>query len=793
MRLLFRLSILALLFVAILAAGLYAHLHRSLPDVEGEISLAGVSAPVEILRDAYGIPHIFASTIEDAQFALGFAHAQDRLWQMEMNRRIGSGRLAEVLGPSALEADRFLRALGVRRVAEANLARYDRETLRQLEAYAAGVNAFLATKPVLPPEFWILNVTPEPWTPADSVVWTKMMAWDLGGNWRNELLRLRLARALGRERVQEFFPPYPGDAPVKLPELLAKKGSGPFSMLALAEKGPDPFFAEKGPDPFFAGGASNSWVVSGERTTSGKPLLANDPHLGLTAPPVWYFAHLNAPGLDAIGASLPGVPGILLGRNDRIAWGATNTGPDVQDLYLESAEAKFTVIEETIKVKGAPDETIAVRISRHGPVISDFSRSAAEAAPEGQAIAMRWTALAEDDLTMQGGLKLARARNWREFLAALRDFHVPQQNITYADVEGNIGFVAAGRVPVRKPGNALMGLAPAPGSDARYDWAGTIPFDELPRLYNPPSGGIVTANHKITPPGYPHYITSEWQPPYRARRIEELLAALPYHGTPSFARIQLDAYSLAARELLPHLLKTSATPETSEALALLSAWDGHMAAERPEPLVLVAWWRELARAVFADELGEAFRAAWATRAMFLANVLADRDGQSRWCDDVRTGEKESCAEVLQASLQAALEDLRRRFGADMRAWRWGEAHEARLRHRPFSRHELLRRWFDIAMPSAGDAYTINVGRSDFVDEADPYSNRHAASLRAIYDLADPQASLFIHPGGQSGNPLSEHYRAFSEAWRRGEYAPMVTDRARLEAMGVQRLALTPRR
>jgi len=780
MRLVVRIVVLLATLAAIAAAGMYLHLRRSLPVLEGEIVVAGLSGRVEILRDPYGIPHIFAASVEDAQLALGFVHAQDRLWQMEMNRRIGSGRLAEILGPRALEADRFLRTLGVRRVAEANLRRYDKETLALLQAYAAGVNAFLDSGPVLPPEFWLLRASPEPWTPADTVVWTKMMAWDLGGNWRNELLRLRMSKTMLRARVEEFFPPYPGDAPAKLPELIAEVEADATLASALDML-------------HFTGGASNSWVLNGARTATGKPLLANDPHLGLTAPSLWYFAHMSAPGLEVIGASLPGVPGILLGRNERIAWGFTNTGPDVQDLYLEKDDARFTVIEDLIKVRGAPDEKIRIRVSRHGPVISDVSRLAQEAAPPGHAIAMAWTALAEDDMTVQAGARLQRAHNWTQFLAALRDFHAPQQNVTYADVEGNVGFIAAGKVPVRKPENTLMGLAPAPGWDRRYDWAGSIPFEELPRLYNPASGAIVTANHKITPSGYPHYITSEWQAPYRARRIDELLAALPRHGTPSFARMQLDTVSLAARELLPKLLSTKPSSDHAKnALELLSAWDGNMEAARAEPLILVAWWRELGRALFADELGEAFRPAWATRPAFVNNVLANRDGQSRWCDDVRTAKRETCAEVLQVSLEKALQDLRSRYG-ESRNWKWGEAHEARLRHRPFTRDNWLRRWFDVAVPSPGDAYTVNVGRSDFQDDADPYSNRHAASLRAIYDLADPQASLFIHPGGQSGNPLSAHYRSFANAWARGEYAPMLTDRARLEAQGVQRLVLTPRR
>lgn len=774
----------------------YGYLRQSLPKISGELRLQGLAGEVEVLRDAYGVPHIYAGSIEDANFALGFVHAQDRLWQMEMSRRVGTGRLAEALGAPALEADRFIRTLGVRRVAEASMHNYEPETRRVLEAYAAGVNAFLASGPVLPPEFWLTRLSPEPWTAADSVTWTKMMAWDLGGNWRSELLRMRLAKTLPIARIQEFLPPYPGDAPASLPDLKELYGNLEKPIRELAEKW--------GSDPDFSVG-SNNWVVGGARSASGKPLLANDPHLGLSAPPVWYFAHLHAPGIDVIGASLPGVPGIILGRNDRIAWGFTNTGSDVQDLYVEKIDSAgnyltpegprpFTVFTETIKVKGADDERLTVRVSRHGPVISDVVRQGLEAVPRGHALAFAWTALAEDDLTVQFGLKIARATDWTSFLEAARDFHAPQQNVLYADVEGNIGFIAAGRVPVRKPANDLKGLAPAPGWDARYDWAGFIPFTELPRAYNPASSVILTANHKIVPPDYRHHLTFEWQPPYRARRIAELLEAERAHTVASFARIQSDVVSLAARELLPKLLTTRPnTEDARRALQALSTWDGTMAVDRAEPLILAAWWRELGRALYSDELGDAFTRNWSTRAVFVANVLDDRDGQSRWCDDVRTKRVETCDEILSASLEGALSELRRRYGADPARWRWGDAHPAHHTHRPFSRVPWLARFFDISVPSAGDAYTINVGRSDFDNPAEPFANRHAASLRAIYDLADPQASLFIHSGGQSGNPLSSHYRAFAAPWTHGEYIPMVTERRRLETAGAQRLVLAPRK
>jgi penicillin amidase len=788
----FRGLLTALIVVGSALLGGYFYLRLSLPQVSGEIKVAGLQAPVEVLRDAHGIPHIFASSERDAQFALGFVHAQDRLWQLEMNRRIGSGRMAEVLGPAALDTDRFLRTLGIRRVAAANVGALDADSRKMLAAYAAGVNAFLVERPVLPPEFWLLRVTPEPWSEVDSAVWARMMAWDLGGNWRSELLRLQLASRLPTAAIQELLPPYPGDAAPQLPDLRQFYG--------VLEKEPAQLSAAE-----MRGGASNSWVVSGSRSLSGKPLLANDPHLGLTAPNIWYFAHLHAPGLDAIGATLPGVPGIIIGRNARIAWAVTNTGPDVQDLYLERLDGsggyvapdgprRFATVRETIQVKGADDVQLSVRISRHGPVISDVLQTALDATPRGHALALAWTALADDDTSLAALLRLGRASGWLEFLDATRHFHAPQQNLSYVDVDGNIGLIAPGRIPVRKPENRLHGLAPAPGWDARYDWAGFIPFDELPRAFNPPSGRIVTANHKIVPPGYRHYITSEWEAPYRARRIDELLDHVRRHDRGSFARMQADVVSLAARELLPRMVAIQGKSlEARDVLKWLAAWDGAMSPDAAEPLIFNAWWREFARALYADELGPAFRGAWRSRALFIDNVLADRDGQARWCDDVRTPRVESCEELLAASLEKALADLRERYGDDPGRWKWGEAHEARLRHRPLSRSTWLRRYFDVSVPSGGDDYTINRGQMDWGDAAQPFENRHASSLRAIYDLADPQASLFIHPGGQSGNPLSRHYRDFAPLWARGDYLPMVTDRAKLEAAGVQRLVLKPNR
>jgi penicillin amidase len=786
-------SALILLTLLVAAAG-YAWLRQSLPQLEGSLALSGLKAPVEIVRDRNGVPHIYAAGSEDAYFALGFVHAQDRLWQMEMNRRTGSGRLSEALGTATLDADKFLRTLGVRRVAEATLKVLNAEARNQLDAYAAGVNAFLAQRSgPLPPEFLLTGIKPEPWQSADSVAWIKMMAWDLGANWRTELLRLQLSKKLSAAQIGEFLPPYPGDAPLAIADYTAlyrQFDANKLAALAL------PGLTEDG--------ASNNWVLAGSRSASGKPLLANDPHLGLAAPAVWYFAHLSAPGLEVMGATLPGVPAVVLGRNRQIAWGFTNTGPDVQDLYVERVDGagqalspqgwhQLVTRDEVIRVKGQPDVTLRVRTSRHGPLISDVFKPAAAALPQNYALAFAWTALREDDRSMQAAGKFATAGNWNEFLAAARDFHSPQQNMVYADTEGNIGYVAPGRVPVRKPENDLKGQAPAPGWDPKYDWDGFIAFEDLPQSYNPAAGLIATANEKIVPKDYPHYLTSEWTLPYRARRIHQLLDATPKHTLQSFARIQSDTVSLQVREILPLLLKAKTTDaEAQQVLRQLGQWNANMGVAGAEPLIVSAWLRELGRLIYADELGDLFGGAWAHRADFMHNVLADSGGQGRWCDDVKTRAKETCADLLPRALHLALGDLKLRFGVDRAQWRWGEAHFALSEHRPFGRQPQLAKIFDIRVPSPGDTYTVDVGRNTLANEPAPFASRHAASLRAIYDLADLDKSAYIHSTGQSGNLLSPLYQNFAERWSRVEYIPMSMQRSDALAGSLGTLKLHPR-
>jgi penicillin amidase len=803
------LLIVVLIAVPALIAGYVWYRDASQPQIAGTLKMPGALGPIDIVRDAEGVPHIYASSDRDAHFALGFVHAQDRLWQIELNRRIAAGRMSEILGPSALDTDRFLRTLGVRRNAEAILANVSTDTRNALEAYAQGVNSYLAQrKGPLPPEFIITGApAPEPWQPADSIAWQTMLAWDLGANWSQELLRMRLSQRLSLEQINAFLPPYPGDPVLKTQDYtkLYRELSGTTQQLAAVAKAAPPSYLE--------GMGSNNWVLAGSQTTTGKPLLANDPHLGMTAPGLWYFAHMSAPGLNVIGVTLPGIAGVVLGRNDHIAWGFTNTAPDVQDLYIERINpanpkqyqtpqgwAEFKSRTETIKVKGQPDVMLDVRETRHGPVITGALPIVEKAALDARkyVIAFAWTALRPDDMTVQAGNKINRATNWQEFLNAVRDFGSPQQNMVFADVRGNIGFVAPARVPVRKPENDLHGLAPAPGWDSRYDWDGFIPFDELPRLYNPPSHRIVTANEKIVGPHYPHFLTSEWALPYRAKRIAALLNAKSAHDMASFAAIQKDHVSLAAQELLPIVRQTVPRSERAKAvLDGLAKWDGAMAMERWEPLLFTGWMREASRAIFADELGEALmKDYWEQRNVHLSmvNVLRNKDGQGTWCRDITAADSakpQSCADLLAASLETALDDLERRYGKDRSSWRWGEAHAARSEHRPFGKVALLNRLFDIRVPMPGDTFTINVGRPNMRDEAEPFTTRHAAGYRALYDLSDLENSRFMHATGQSGNVLSPLYRNYSKRWSEVAYLPMQMKRETVEKGSIGTLRLQP--
>jgi penicillin amidase len=772
-----------LLFILVLL--LLAYRVIAQPATSGTVPVDATLLPraVTVERDRDGIPTIRAQTLDDAWFAMGYVHGQDRLWQLEMNRRIASGQLAEVLGPGAAETDKFLRTLGVARAAKAQFARLDAATQQALRRYADGVNAAAAAVRALPPEFLLLGFRPGVWQPEDSVAWSIMMAWDLGGNWSSELLRLQLAQRLSVAQIDELLPPLSAP-PVPIADYAAMyRNLGITAAQADAVASLATAFPEIG-----SGGlGSNNWVIAGSRTASGKPLLANDPHLSLNVPAIWYLARIEADGLQLQGATLPGLPYIVLGRNQHVAWGFTNTGPDVQDLYLERFNPadpnavlgpkgleSMQLVLETIRIKGERDLPLNVRISPRGPIISDVHEPTRRAlGASGFGLSFRWTALDPDNLTVRAGLGLNRARNAQEVEAALRDWAAPMQNVVFADAAGNIGFVAAGRVPKRRSDNDLQGLAPAPAWEPRYDWDGYIPYEQLPREYNPERGYIATANNNILPDAYPFFMTTEWALPFRVQRIAQRIEAVPKHDVASLQAMQADVMSLAMPAWQRVIdAQGGLKPQTElgrRAWAMLQGFDGDMRADRPEPLIWNAWLAAAGRRLLAGRLGgaQAYDRLFGRRDLLAGLLLMTRNG-SALCDDPATPQKESCIDALSAAFDAAMADVAKAQGGDPARWRWGDAHQARSEHRPFGKQPLLARLFDLRVPSPGDTYTINVGKTAQIGP-EPLSNVHAPSLRAIYDLSSPQAAWMMHSTGQGGNRLLAHYGDFVERWAQVRY------------------------
>ncbi len=845
--------------IAVLAVAGYAYLRRSLPVVDGVVSVTGLSSPVDIVRDKDAIPHIFAATKLDALFGLGYVHAQDRLWQMELQRRIGHGRLAEIFGPAAVSQDRFLRTVGFGRAAAAAWTSTPDWAKQQVEAYVAGVNAFVSTHhgSELPPEFTLLRFEPEPWSGIDVIAWVKMMAWDLSANYSVELLRHDLVQLVGVDRMRQLTPPGapdalsilnrrdsdilsvpPGTDDADKPPAHSKAAfsiarpwgpplGGPSSWstaLTASLAGGEPTVRD-----FLLGSAttealgSNNWVVDGSLTASGKPLLANDPHLGTRLPSTWYLAHLSAGDFDVIGATLPGTPAVALGRNRFIAWGATNVAADVEDLYLERIDAtgKFaeyrgaheplTIVSETIKVKGAAPIRIEVRATRHGPLVSDAinaNNAALVTAPTPsplEPLAFRWTALDADDTTLPSFLKLNEARNWSDFTAALRDLVVPSQNFVYGDVDGHIGYYAPGRIPIRAGGD---GSLPIEGWSGDTEWIGWVPFDELPHVYDPPEHFIVTANNRPAPSGYPHQLGHEWPEPYRAQRITDLLRDRHDLTPDDFAGIQADTLSLHADVLLP-ILRARARPVTvadREALTILRQWDQDARGDLAAPAIFEAWFLKLASTIVGDDLGprvtESYQGRYSFVTRFLVSTLgslrlkADSTsanstaaGDSPWCDDVRTsGVRETCDEAVTAALHEAVVDLTTRLGRDMTRWRWDAVHRAVFPHQLDS-VALLRPILSRSIPNGGDWSTVNVGT---VDTDHPYEQRSVAGFREIIDLSPANESRFIDDLGESGHLLSRHYDDFLKDWQAVTYRRMLMQRKDIEAGAIGHLKLLPR-
>jgi penicillin G amidase len=776
-------AVLVLVLVAIASVGSW--LSTSLPQWSGRIATP-VTQPVEIIRDRVGATRIIAATQDDAYFALGFAHAQDRLWQMDTYRRIGSGQVAEVMGAPGLTVDRFMRTLGLYRSAERQVESLPTPVQAALRAYARGVNAFIDQhEGPWPPEFSLLAYEPGPWHPADSLVLGKLLALLLGGNWFEELRRAALLDRLTPAEVDFLMPTDLENGPTTL----ADATTLPVAAADLLAAVPALIQPRR---------ASNAWAVDGRHTDSGKPILASDPHLGLTAPGIWYLASITAPGLSMTGGTVPGMPIHLLGHNGQIAWGLTTTYGDLTDLLVldvssdeparyrvgETTHA-FTVRQEHIRVRLGRDEILDVRETRFGPVLSDVLDSASTHAGDGAVVVLRASALDDSDQTAAAMYALNRATDWDSFRDALRSYGAPQQNILYADTSGMIGFMAPGLVPVRRAGRGLV-----PGRVPDNDWAGFIPFDALPQQRGAPDGILFNANNRIVGPSYPHFISADWEPPFRAERLAEALRDDIAGGVAAHAALQGDTLSVMARQLLPamdaRLGNSPMTARAQAARAILADWSYRMDADKTAPVIFAAWYEAVVAALFDDDLGDQ---GGRIDPRQVRAVLTGNMGQ--WCDDRGTPERvEPCQAMVAAALNTAVVSLSARHGENMAEWRWGAAHPARFTHPLLSFVPGVGRWLGITVPSSGGNYTVMRGGYGGGDGM--FTNGHGAGYRAVYDLNDLNESRFMVAPGTAGNPYSRYFAEHSEAWRTGAtFRLPAIENARTQARGI--LTLVPAR
>ncbi|MGC1212780.1 MAG: penicillin acylase family protein [Micromonospora sp.] len=869
-----------LVLVLVLAVAAVWAVRRSFPQDDGVLRLPGLSAPVTVYRDDHGIPQVYAKTADDLFRAQGYLHAQDRFWEMDFRRHVTAGRLAELFGKSQVETDIYLRTMGWRRVAEQEWQILAPDTKRGLQAYADGVNAWLADhdggRASL--EYTVLGLQNsdyaiEKWSPVDSLAWLKAMAWDLRGNMETEITRAALlAAGLTRKQVEELYPAYPYDrnAPIVTGGGIV---GGAFDQRAVPTKPPVPVGAgtsggaggggavtaqtitamadglSRLPNLMGDGGpgiGSNSWVIGGALTATGKPILANDPHLSPSMPGIWYQMGLHCEcAYDAAGFTFSGVPGVIIGHNARIAWGFTNLNPDVTDLYLERVDGDRVQVDgewrpletraETITVAGDKDVPITVRVSGHGPLLSDASASlrdigvkppvdpAGSPAPvaatpllnpsqpanadsdrrNGYAIALSWTAL-RPGRTADALFALNAATNWTEFRAAAALFEVPAQNLVYADVDGNIGYQSPGRVPVRGKGD---GRWMAPGWDSAYDWKGFIPFAELPSVFNPADGYVVTANQAVVGPAYQRFLTSDWSYGYRSQRIRDLIGAARSAGKITVAdvqRMQFDNRNGFAPTLVPAVVDALGTPDPSDtapvaAPELWKGWDFQQPAEgdagsaEARSSVAAAYynatWRHLLADTF-DELPAGNRPDGGDRWFEVVRGLLAQP-ESPWWDRKDTPGVERRDDILRSAAAEAAEELRRDQGYRPEDWRWGRMHTLSVRNQTFGKSGVgLVEWLfneKTVGVSGGDAIVNATGW----DAAAGYEVDAVPSMRMIVDLSDLDASRWIQLTGNSGHAFHSHYDDQFALWRTGRTLPMRWDRTGIEKEAEQTLTFKP--
>lgn len=747
-------GIMGLVIIALLVFHFY--LEKSKPIIEGEIQVGVLDDEVIVIRDESGVPHIEAKSEADLYRAQGYVQAQDRLFQMDLARRQASGRLAEVVGSAAVENDKFFRTFSLRYAAELSWESYDKDTKQIIEWFTEGVNAFIEEKNYSY-EFALLGYEPELWTPIDSLTIGKYMAYDLGGNWSLLAFRHWALNNLSEEQVEELVVDYPEEARSIIEANLTNE-------IQVANA----FHLDVLPNEF---NGSNNWVISADKSETGAPLLANDPHLGLNTPSIWYQMHLKSPEQNVSGVIFTGIPGIILGHNEKVAWGVTNVNPQVQDLYIEKPNVnnpyeflydgeyyKAIVRDEDIKVKDGETVDFEVVMTKHGPIISDL---VFDEEPVSAVFSMQWSAL-EATNELQAVIGFNKATNWEEFEKALHNFKVPAQNFVFADHEGTIAYRANGNIPIRKKGN---GKYPVPGYSSEYGWNGYIPFDELPTVINPEKGYIATANNEIVDGEYPYYITDFWAQPYRYERIVELIESKDKLSIQDMKDIQMDTTNLYAKEFLPLFTKTlhkQNLEEYKEMITTLENWDYNETINSHEALVFNFMMEELIDLLFKDALPKDVFKMMPGKYQIMDNLLRDafEGNEGVWIEDA------GGLDVLVATaFKNTMKQLSKQYGEDYNKWKWGEYHQLTFNHNLAAAHDLIA-WYlnPKQVPVGGSRTTVQAASNKSTGEVD-----HGASWRSVVDISDLSSAQHIVGPGQSGHKKSTWYDDQVQDWAEGHY------------------------
>ena len=808
LRLFSAMVVLSVLFLLVA----YYILGRSLPDYSAQFALPGIAAPVEIVRNNNNVPHIFGKTDEDVFFALGFAHAQDRLWQMTMLRRTAQGRLSEVFGRRTLKTDELLRRYDLYTLSLASVAVQDDPTKAALEAYAKGVNAWIGqinegARGRGAPEFFLFSNEIAAWQPADSIAIIKLLALQLSGHLEFEVLRARMSLLLPDARLRDILPDDPGTGITALPDYASiMPGVWPGTLpVRLAQDPLSPFPARA------LAGASNAWAAAPDRSAAGGSLLANDPHLGFTAPTIWYLARLQLATGGVIGATIPGIPAILIGRSDKLGWGVTASYLDDQDVIIERLNpanpeeyetpegfVPFETRRSIITVKDEGPVTITLRWSKSGPVLPGTHYNLASITPAGHVAALSWTALSGSDTSMTASIRLMKSGSVAEAIEAGSLFITPSQNLMLADTKG-VALQTVGAMPERDASQQGMGRMPTPGWEGANRWIGTLPYADNPRVIAPSTGLLGNTNNKTVDRPFPRHVSFEWGDTQRIQRWLSLMKTREVHTRESFIEAQLDTVSFTARSLLPLVgadlwftgePAPEGTPERfrQTALGILAEWNGEMNEHLPEPLIYMTWMRALQDRMIRDDLGPMADEFTHIEPALIERVFRDVDGASVWSDIIQTAAIETCPELARIALDEALLRLKERHGDGIESWRWGDEHQATHDHPVLGAVPILKYFVNLRQSTSGDDNTLQRGRTKG-SEPDPFLNVHGAGYRGVYDFADPDSSVFITATGQSGHPLSRYYDDLGDLWRRGEYIPMSLDPdlARAAAVGVTQL------